>query len=117
MSGHRLSETHTTTGEPKMTDKPTMLITEIDGVEVMSCDALSLLFGVSAADITAHMKSHVMHDMTAFPADWLKAGKRRVKEASAATGTNSLLEILEFWAARDLDAIIVPINDDGEVEL
>jgi hypothetical protein len=100
-----------------MNDKPTLLITEVNGVEVMSCDALSLLFGVPAADITAHMKSHVIHDMTAFPERWLKAGKRRVKEASAATGTNGLLEILEYWAGRDLGAVIVPIDEDGEVDL
>lgn len=100
-----------------MTDKPTMLITEHNGVEVMSTDALSLLFGVPADAITAHMKSHIIHDMTAFPAEWLKAGKRRVKEASASTGTNQLLEILEYWADRDLGAVLVPINDDGEVTL
>jgi hypothetical protein len=100
-----------------MTDKPTMLITEVNGTSVMSADALSLLFGVPADDIVDHMKHNIIDDMTRFPAPWLKAGKRRVKEASAATGVNGLLEILEYWAARDLDAVIVPIDDNGEVDL
>lgn len=100
-----------------MTDKPTILITEHNGQDVMSADALALLWGVPPDEIAAYMKHHIINDMTAFPAEWLKAGKRRVKEASAAVGTNQLLEILEYWAARDLDAIIVPIDDDGEVDL
>jgi hypothetical protein len=100
-----------------MTDKPTMLITEVNGVEVMSADALALLFGVPADAITEYLRRNIINDMTAFPAEWLKAGKRRVKEASAATGTNQLLEILEYWADRDLGAVIVPIDEDGKVDL
>jgi hypothetical protein len=100
-----------------MTDRPTMLITEIDGVSVMSAAALALLFGIPADDIVEHMKHNIIDDMTRFPSSWLKAGKRRVKEASAATGVNDLLEVLEYWAARDLDAVIVPIDENGEVDL
>lgn len=93
--------------------EPTVLITEHNGQDVMSADALSLLFGVPADDITEYMKTHIIDDMTVFPSAWLKAGKRRVKEASAAIGTNQLLEILEYWAHRDLDAVLVLIDDDA----
>jgi len=91
--------------------QPTVLITEVNGQDVMSADALALLWGIPADDITAYMQTHVIDELVDFPLEWLKAGKRRVKEASAAVGTNQLLDVLAYWAARDRDADIVLIDD------
>jgi hypothetical protein len=101
-----------------MTNKPAVLITEVDGVEVMSCEALSLLFGVTPEEIAEYLKSHIVDGMTAFPADWLKAGRRRISEAAAATGERELLRVLAYWGRRDRNAEIVLIDDtnDGEVK-
>lgn len=88
--------------------EPTVLIRNIDGEPMLSADALSLLFGVTAEAITAHST----HPATSFPRAWIKAGRRRTSEAAAATGSRDLLDVLAYWAKRDRDMVITVEGGD-----
>ncbi len=88
-----------------------ILIETIDGEPMLSADALSLLFGVPTEDINKFSKEHSTAAGTVFPQTWLQAGRRRAREAAAATGENDILSALSFWAARDRNAIVIPIEE------
>jgi hypothetical protein len=38
------------------------------------------------------------------PNDWIKQGRRRSAEAMAQTGSDSLVDMLRYWAAKDYNA-------------
>lgn len=92
--------------------EPIELIRDVDGEPMLSSDALSLLFGVGADLIKACSLKRTRDGYTSFPEAWLKAGRRRAKEAAAATGENDLFTILSYWAKRDRDAVIVLVEED-----
>lgn len=91
----------------------TILIETIDGEPMLSADALSLLFGVPTENITKFSKEHSTAAGTVFPHTWLQAGRRRAREAAAATGENDIFTALTYWAARDRDAIVIT-NEVGK---
>lgn len=93
-----------------MTDH-TILIETIDGEPMLSAEALSLLFGVPTEDITEFSKEHSNPHGTVFPKTWLQAARRRAREAAAATGENDILTVLGFWAARDRNAVVIPVEE------
>lgn len=78
----------------------------VAGEPMMSADALALLFGIDAQVISDHMGATIAAGHVQFPATWIKAGKRRSKEAAARTGSNNVFDVLSYWAARDLGAVI-----------
>jgi hypothetical protein len=87
----------------------------IDGEPMLSVDALSLLFGNDADTISDQMTNHLATNGTGpvqFPPEWIKAGKRRSKEAAAAIGSNDVFDILDHWARRDLGATVVFQDSD-----
>lgn len=88
--------------------EPTMLIRTIGGEPMLSADAMSLLFGVTPEAITEHSTD----PMTVFPAEWIKAGRRRTREAQAATGKDDILAVLAYWARKDRDMVITV--EDGD---
>jgi hypothetical protein len=34
------------------------------------------------------------------PIEWIRSGRRRAKEAASRTGSNDMVSVLEYWAAR-----------------
>lgn len=92
---------------------PIELARNINGEPMLSTAALALLFGIDADVVEHQMRTTMDRDKgtARFPAEWTKAGKRRGKEAAAATGSNDLFDILTYWARRDLGADIVFTDD------
>lgn len=88
--------------------EPIELIRNIDGEPMLTADALSLLFGVTPEAITKHSTD----PMTVFPAKWIKAGRRRTREAQAATGKDDILAVLAYWARKDRDMVITVEEGD-----
>lgn len=85
------------------------LTRNIEGEPMMSPAALALLFGVDAKTISDHMSAQLPvggAGAVSCPAMWVKRGRRRSKEAAAATGSNDVFDILAYWAERDLGAVI-----------
>lgn len=66
---------------------------------LFSPEAISLLTGVSAADIRAEG----VDSIEALPMAWVKAGRRRSAEARAVTGTADALTGLRYWAAKEFN--------------
>lgn len=99
----------------RVTITPIELTRTVNGEPMMSATAIGLLFGIDADTVEHHMKTHIVKGALRFPPEWVKAGKRRSKEAAAATGSNDVFDILAYWAKRDLGAEIV-FTDDGSAE-
>jgi hypothetical protein len=76
------------------------LYDHIDGEPVVSAKGLSLLLGVPVDQVRA-LALFRGTGVDALPAEWVKAGKRRAKEYSAATGRDDMLGALEYWAQRE----------------
>ncbi len=64
----------------------------------MDMQCLALLYGVPLTDINA---LPIANGCIRIPSEWVKRGKRRVKEAEAHTGSDFVLDIMQFWAQRD----------------
>lgn len=95
-----------------MTTAPIELTRSVNGEPMMSATAISLLFGVDSGVVEQYMRTNIIGCALRFPPEWIKAGKRRGKEAAAATGSNDVFDILAYWAQRDLGAEIV-FTDSG----
>lgn len=80
----------------------------IDGEPTIGPAGMSLLFGVTEAEAK---QLRVDHGTTHLPADWIKRGKRRAKEAKRWGSDDSMLGALDYWAAKDLGAQIVEDAD------
>jgi hypothetical protein len=78
-------------------------ITEIGGEPMIDATCMSLMFGVTTADVQA---LPMTNGTSPIPREWIKRGRRRTREAAAATGSAELLDILKFWARRDHDAYL-----------
>ncbi|OBI28187.1 hypothetical protein [Mycolicibacter sinensis] len=95
-----------------MTTTPIELTRTINGEPMMSATAMGLLFAIDASTVEQYMKTNIVGGALRFPPEWIRAGKRRSKEAAAATGSNDVFDILAYWARRDLGAEVV-FTDDG----
>ena len=82
-----------------MSDTITIEIHDVDTDEPMlDSQAMALLFGVPVKDVLALP----MTDGTSpIPREWARRGKRRANEAQAHTGSDFILDILQFWAQKD----------------
>lgn len=89
----------------------TELARVIGGEPMIGPAGMSLLFGVTEAEAK---QLRVDHGATHLPADWIKRGRRRAKEAKRWGADESMLGALEYWAAKDLGAQIVE-DADGTV--
>lgn len=96
-------------------EQPTITVTinAINGEPMLDMIATAVLFGVDADQLTTHIRQQspgladgVMFNAK-FPGAWLKAGRRRASEARAATGSSDFLDVLRYWAMRDLGANVV----------
>lgn len=80
----------------------TVHIRDVDGEPMFSLEGVELLFGVPAELITVG---------TPFPQEWIKAGRRRAREAMAATGSDFVLDIMRYWAQKDHGAALEIVED------
>jgi hypothetical protein len=91
-----------------------IVLTElVNGEPMVSADGMALLFGISVELIRAHSKKATHAGGTPMPEAWLKAGRRRSREAQAATGYTDMCSALAYWARRDLGVDVVELADGG----
>ena len=83
-----------------MTTTITVHITDVNGEPMMDGQGMALMFGVSLHDVNAL----VTDGDAAIPNEWVRQGKRRAKEALAHSGSNELIDYLQYWARQDHDA-------------
>ncbi|MDV2477844.1 hypothetical protein F8M49_25050 [Rhodococcus zopfii] len=76
----------------------------IDGEPVLSAAGMALLLGVTEEQMCAQA-ARSGTAITELPEAWVKSGRRRSKEYQAATGRDDVLGALEFWQARDGEAL------------
>lgn len=84
-----------------MTNTITIEISNVDTEPMLDSQAMALLFGVSVRDV------HVLpmkDGASPIPREWVRRGKRRSNEAQAHTGSDFILDILQYWAHHDHDA-------------
>jgi hypothetical protein len=77
------------------------ITTEIHNVDtepMLDAQAMSLLFGVRVEDIHA---LPMQDGHTTIPHEWTRRGKQRANEAMAHTGSDFILDILQYWAQKD----------------
>jgi hypothetical protein len=101
-----------------MTETRRQLTGTINGSQALGSEAIALLYGVDAEVVRASVNfdgpDH--HDVADIPADWMKAARRRWREASAVTGSDELLSVLGYWAQRDLGCSIT-LDSNGDAFL
>ena len=81
-----------------MTKTITTQIRNIDTEPMLDAQALALLFGVTVADVKALPMTDGQSPITR---EWTRRGKQRANEAMAHTGSDFILDILQYWAQRD----------------
>lgn len=69
---------------------------------LLSPEAMSLLLGVTADKIRALPGTDIMM----LPAEWMKSGRRRAKEARA-HGHDDMVGAMTYWAEKDHGASLV----------
>jgi hypothetical protein len=80
-------------------DNPiTIEIRNVDTEPMLDSAAMALLFGVPEADVLAlPMKDGA----SPIPREWARRGKRRANEAQAHTGSDFILDLLDYWAHKE----------------
>jgi hypothetical protein len=68
----------------------TIRVRQIDGDILIDSTAMGLLLGVAPERITGQI-----------PEQWFQQGRRRAREAAAATGSYSMLDNMRYWAQKD----------------
>lgn len=81
----------------------TVTVAELGDEPMLDDQAMMLLFGVDPAAIRA---LPVVDGAPRIPREWVKRGRRRTREAQAATGCTDLLDVLRYWADRDHGAAL-----------
>ncbi|OBB07093.1 hypothetical protein A5668_01385 [Mycolicibacterium fortuitum] len=72
---------------------------------LLPAEAMSLLMGVPVEEIRAHSGGEQGTGVMTLPQEWVKAGRRRAKEAHA-HGHGGMVEAMTYWAARDHGACL-----------
>ena len=86
-----------------MTDPITIHVLIRDGEPLIDNQCLALLLGV---EVEALRGLPIQNGSTSVPADWVKRGRRRAREAQAHTGSTAMLDSLRYWAMRDHGATL-----------
>jgi hypothetical protein len=91
-----------------------IVLTElVNGEPMVSADGMALLFGVSVELVRALSAKSTRAGQTPMPEAWLKAGRRRAREAMAATGHSDMCSALAYWARRDFGTDVIDLADGG----
>ncbi|WP_137147545.1 hypothetical protein [Mycolicibacterium sp. CR10] len=81
----------------------TTRIKNADTEPLLDAEALALLFGV---DLTEVLALPTVDGHSGIPREWIKRGRRRTREAQAATGSDFILDALDYWARKDHGAAL-----------
>lgn len=81
-----------------MTDTITVTIKEIDGEPMLDPQAMALLFGVDESAVCA---LPIVDGNIRIPREWARRGRRRAREAMAATQSESIIDAMRHWARHD----------------
>lgn len=84
-----------------MTNTMTVTIREIEGQQMLDSRGTALLYGVEPCAVEA---LPIIDGAMRIPHMWTKRGRRRAREAMAATGSKSYVDCLEYWARQDYNA-------------
>jgi hypothetical protein len=76
-----------------------------NGEPILGAEGIALLYGTSVDELRA-LATPGDFDPTTLPLELRKQGRRRAREAVAATGIDSLQSCLEYWADREQGADI-----------
>lgn len=76
----------------------TITIAKVDTEPMLDAQAMALLFGVDVAMVNA---LPISEGTSPIPREWIRRGRQRSKEAAAHTGSDFILDVLQFWAQRD----------------
>lgn len=86
-----------------MTNTITTRIRNADNEPMLDAEALALLFGVDLAEVHA---LPMVDGHSRIPREWVKRGRRRAREAQAHTGSDFILDALDYWARKDHGAAL-----------
>lgn len=94
-----------------MNPKTVVIRIATDGGEpLLDPTALGLLFGIAPETIRA--QAHYDSDGYAwFRPEWIRAGRRRAREAAARTGSDDMAAVLEYWARQDHGAELASVHE------
>ena len=84
-----------------MNNAITIEVRNVDTEPMLDNEAMALLFGVTVADVNALPKQN---GVSPIPREWARRGKQRAKEAQAHTGSDFILDLLQYWARKDHSA-------------
>jgi hypothetical protein len=87
-------------------EPPGWLIKRTDGKTAYGINAIALFYGLDADSIDP-----CAQPLAQLSDEQKEIGRRRTEEARAATGTDEAVDILRYWARRDLK---VDVLDTGE---
>ena len=90
-----------------MTEKPHHHRPDLDDggrrAPVLGVEGLSILTGVTEDELRLRsmLAEGDLDTRTWMLPEWWKAGRRRAREAMAATGSDALVNAIRYWAARE----------------
>lgn len=68
-----------------------------DGEPMISAKGMAVLFGLPLDEIHEASRRAGTSEQFLIPADWMRRGRLRAKEAQAATGETDMLSGLKYW--------------------
>lgn len=72
-----------------------------DGEMMLSATGMALLFGLSLEEVNEAARRACTEEGWLIPAEWMRRGRLRSKEAQAATGDEDLHSVLIYWLGRE----------------
>jgi hypothetical protein len=96
---------------PAMTPKTVVIRIATDGGgPLLDPTALGLLFGIAPETIRAQVH-YDSEGYATFPLEWIRAGRRRAREAAAHTGIDDMGAVLAYWARQDHNAELAFVHE------
>ena len=85
--------------------KPTIEVNirYVNGEPMLDDVGTALLFGIQPEQLAGL----VADGPAALPAEWVKQGRRRAREAMSRTGTTAMVDAMAYWAGKDHGAKLV----------
>lgn len=95
------------TTAPTSCELLTVRLIRTDDDVLVDAMAGALLMGIPVDEVCVYMPDDGVTAIDVLPADWLRQGRRRSREAAAHMGTECLVDTLRFWAYVDFGATLV----------
>lgn len=72
-----------------------------DGEPMLSAKGMAVLFGLPLDEIQEASRRAGTKEQLLIPADWMRRGRLRAKEAQAATGETDMHSALMYWYGKE----------------